>query len=313
MAEEESEVETEKTDMKIFESTISGNDATGDVDSTEHPTDSDAEPINHVYVTSKSWNVTLGDPFHGICIDSAAQRSVVGVEQAKAYCSLFNVPFSPSESNARNVFSFATHKHIGLGLLTVRVPIAPTHFISVSVEVVDTNVPFLLGLDTMEKYKMVLDTDKCILSSKLEGWQIRLRKKLGHLYYEWGPNVLFTESELMKVHRHFHHLDSERLYSVMSCAEPDKTSLEVLRTLKRISSTWDRFQCCSRNPHRFRVSLPDADVVFNRTLCLDLMYLENKPVLHVVNKDTKFSAAAFLGKETAGATWNKFMVIWVCV
>ena len=312
-AEEDSEVETETTDMTIFESIISGNGATGDVDSTEHPTDSDVEPINHVYLTSKSWNVTLGGPSHGICIDSAAQRSVVGVEQAKAYCSLFNVPFSPSESNTRNVFSFGIHKHIGLGLLTVQVPIAPTHFISVSVEVVDTNVPFLLGLDTMEKYKMVLETDKCMLSSKLEGWQIRLRKKLGHLYYEWVPNVLFTESELMKVHRHFHHPDSERLYSVMSRTEPDKTSPEVLRTLKRISSTCDLCQRRTRAPHRFRVSLPDADVVFNRTLCLDLMYLENKPVLHVVDKDTEFSAAAFLGKETADATWNTFMNILVCV
>ncbi|CDF36525.1 unnamed protein product [Chondrus crispus] len=311
--EEDSEVETEKTDITIFESVISGNNATGDVDSTEHPTDSDGEAISHVYLTSKSWNVTVGDPFHGICIDSAAQRSVVGVEQAKAYCSLFNVPFSPSASNARNIFSFGTHKHVGLGLLTVRVPIAPTHFISLSVEVVDTNVPFLLGLDNMEKYKMVLDTDKCILSSKLEGWQIRLWKKRGHLYYVWGPNILFTESELMKVHRHFHHPYSERLYSVMSRAEPDKTSPEVLRTLKRISSTCDLCQRRSRAPHRFRVSLPDADVVFNRTLCLDLMYLDNTPVLHVVDKETKFSAAAFLGKETAEATWNTFMNIWVCV
>ena len=58
---------------------------------------------------------------------------------------------------------------------------------------------------------MVLDTDKCMLSSKLEGWQIHLREKLGHMYYKWGPNILFTESELMKVHRHFHHLDSELL------------------------------------------------------------------------------------------------------
>ena len=43
------------------------------------------------------------------------------------------------------------------------------------------------------------------------------------------------------------------------------------------------------------------------------MYLENALVLHVVDEDTTFSAAAFLGKETADATWNTFMNIWVCV
>ena len=64
----------------------------------------------------------------------------------------------------------------------------------------------------------------------------------------------------MKVHRHFHHPDSERLYSVMSRAEPDKTSPEVLRTWKRISYTCDLCQRRSRAPHCIRDSLPDADV-----------------------------------------------------
>lgn len=199
--------------------------------------------------------MTAGDPFHGICIDSAAQRSVVVVEQAKAYCNLFNLPFSPSKENERAIFRFGTHKHFGLGSLTVRIPVAPTHFISLSVEVVNINVPFLLGLDTKERYKMVLDTDKGTLSSKLEGCHISLRKNLGQLYYEWGPNILFTESERMKVHRHFHHPDSERLHSVMSRADPKRTSPEVLRALKRISSTCDLCQRRSRAPHRFRVAL----------------------------------------------------------
>ena len=49
---------------------------------------------------------------------------------------------------------------------------APTHFIARSVEVVDNNIAFLHGFDNMNKYKMVLGTDKCMLSSKLEVWWI---------------------------------------------------------------------------------------------------------------------------------------------
>ena len=70
---DESEVETETTDMTIFESILSENDTTGDVDSTEHHTDSGSDAIKHVYLTSKSCNVTVGYLFHGICIDSASQ------------------------------------------------------------------------------------------------------------------------------------------------------------------------------------------------------------------------------------------------
>lgn len=60
----------------------------------------------------------------------------------------------------------------------------PTYFLSLSVYVVDTNVPFLLGFDNMERYKMVLDTEKGVLSSRLEGWSLHLKKKVGHLYYD---------------------------------------------------------------------------------------------------------------------------------
>lgn len=66
--------------------------------------------------------------------------------------------------------------------------------------------------------------------------------KLGHLYYDWGPEVLFTGTELMKVHRHYHIPDSERLYSVIRRADPSITSPQVLQELRRISVTCDLCQ-----------------------------------------------------------------------
>ena len=117
----------------------------------------------------------------------------------------------------------------------------------------------------------------------------------------------------MKVHKHFYHPDSERLYAVMKRANPTKASPQVLRDLRRINETCHLCQRLAHAPHRFHVALPDEDVIFNRTVCLDLMYLDNSAVLHVVDKDTKFSAASFLAKETAEETWKTFMSIWVCV
>lgn len=80
-----SEEETESTEMIIFECILSGNDTTEDADSTAHPIDTCSNAINNVYLTNKSWNGTEGDPFHSVCVDSAPQRSITGVEQAKAY------------------------------------------------------------------------------------------------------------------------------------------------------------------------------------------------------------------------------------
>ena len=120
-------------------------------------------------------------------------------------------------------------------------------------------------------------------------------------------------SELVRVHRHFYHPNSERLYSLMKRGVPGKTSPRVLHDLEEIESTCDLCQRLSHAPHRFRVSLPDKDVVFNRTVCMDIMFLEGKPVLHIVDRDTKFSAAAFLKSETTDETWETLMRIWVSV
>ena len=46
---------------------------------------------------------------------------------------------------------------------------------------------------------------------------------------------------------------------------------------------------------------------------MDIMFLEGKSVLHVVDRDTKFSAAVFLRSETTEETWETFMRIRISV
>lgn len=83
--------------------------------------------------------------------------------------------------------------------------------------------------------------------------------------------------------------------------------------LERITATCEVCQPESDAPHRFRVSLPHGECVFNRIVCLYLIKLKRRTVLHVVDKDTKFSAACFLKGESSAETWNAFMMVWVSV
>ena len=268
------------------------------------------EDGENIFVVNESSVVPDNLPFLGACVDSAAQKTVIGELQAKAYCEFMNIPFAPNTSSTGTVFRFGTHRHKGLGKLEIRIPITDFHFLELSVDIVGINVPFFFGLDMLKAFKMVIDAEHFILSSRLQGWEVQLTEKLGHLYYEWGAAVMFTEAELQKTHRHFFHPQSERLYAVMKRADPETTSPTVLSDLERIAATCDICQRAAQKPHRFRVSLPEGDIVFNRTVCLDLMFLDSKTVLHIVDKDTKFSAAAFLGRETAEAVWEVYMRIW---
>ena len=164
---------------------------------------------------------------------------------------------------------------------------------------VDVDVPLLLGLDFLDEYKMNVDTANDMLESKSHIWSLPLTRNLGHLYLEWDYETLFTSEELRKLHNHFFHPESGRLYSMLKRADDSQTTPSDLKELERIASECN---VCQRNmaaPTRFRTVLPPEDVVLNRFLCMDIMFLDGKAVLHMVDKDTKFSAAAFLPEQTA--------------
>ena len=50
--------------------------------------------------------------------------------------------------------------------------------------------------------------------------------------------------------------------------------------------------------------------MFNRTLLMDLMFLDSKAVLHIICKDTLFSATQFVKGQSTADIWNEYMAIW---
>lgn len=159
---------------------------------------------------------------------------------------------------------------------------------------------------------MTIDTTTCQLKSKSGQWTLPLVKKKEHLYVDMDFfSIQYTAGELKKVHRHFFHPESGRLYPMMRRADPGKTDAATLKQLQDIDK---RFDICRRNmrePGRFRVSLPNNDIVFNRTVCVDLMSLKKKAVLHIVDSDTNLNAACFLDHHTAKHVWKMFVAKWV--
>ena len=211
-------------DSKIFESlvTSSHQEEHSDTNESALPDIEGEGSAENVYFTNNVFELKATDTFLGACIDSTAQKIEVGKRQAQAYCDFSNVTFELQTDSPTRTFSFATHEHSSMGTILIRVPITESHFIELPVDVVNVQIPFLLGLDTMKRFKLVLDTDNQRLSSKSEGWDVPLMSKRGHLYYEWKPEILFTQSELVRIHKHFYHPKSERLYSLMKRGVPEK-------------------------------------------------------------------------------------------
>jgi hypothetical protein len=73
------------------------------------------------------------------------------------------------------------------------------------VDVVPTNVPMLLGLDVLDQLGLCADTVHNTSHCTAEDWNLPLVRKLGHVYLEWSATdrILYTKSELQKLHRNF--------------------------------------------------------------------------------------------------------------
>ncbi len=148
--------------------------------------------------------------FHGACVDNGAQKSVIGERQAKAYCKIPEFKFKLEPSST--FFRFGDGSYPSLGSMEIRIPIPNGSFLKIQSDVVSACIPFLLGLDVLDRESIVANNVTNELQSPLSGWSIPLKRKFGHLYLCLGTKeVLFTKTELVKLHRHFHHPSSGNL------------------------------------------------------------------------------------------------------
>ena len=77
-----------------------------------------------------------------------------------------------------------------------------------------------------------------------------------------------------------------------------------------ISKSCETCQAFSVPLQRFSVALPPTEIIFNRKIALDLMWIEHKAVLHVVDPETHFSAATFIKQHSVESVWESFVTCW---
>lgn len=157
--------------------------------------------------------------WEGACVDTGAQKTVIGLRQAQAYCRYKGVKFKPCRNN--NFYRFGVNLHKSLGSITIRLP-TPHSFISLTVDVVKCDIPFLLGLNIMDKYKMYLNTVENVLCFPEMNWKIPIMRKLVHAYLQWKNSdcTLYTRSELIKLHIGFQHPADDKLLKLFKQARP---------------------------------------------------------------------------------------------
>jgi hypothetical protein len=104
--------------------------------------------------------------WNGAHIDTGAQRIVIVLAQARAYCKFLSIPFALSI--CKQVFVFGVDKRNSLGILHMRLPTPNGSFIMLEVDVVPTNAPMQLGSDVLDKFGLSADTVHNVLHCTAE-------------------------------------------------------------------------------------------------------------------------------------------------
>lgn len=149
----------------------------------------------------------------------------------------------------------------------------------------------------LERHKWNVFNVKHSLESVSEGWHAPLLRKLGHDFLPW-PTISTSffarvESDLLYKTSTIRRLPNCFTFStVLFLTMFVKNKLDILNELCRFCHTW---QTHSSRSLDFTVCFPD-DAIFNSRIMMDLMYINEFPVLHIVDCGTNFPAACFISK-----------------
>lgn len=152
--------------------------------------------------------------FVGYCLDTGAARSLVGADRYVALCkelghqlkrrpSGTTVKFGSSSFQSR--VSFAT-----------RINVAQDQFIQLNVDIVNGNIPFLIGLEVMKKYGLTLDFAVDEFRDHACTWTRIMSYHQGHAFIsDDHVKILFTKPELQRMHLHFFHPSTGKSFNLI--------------------------------------------------------------------------------------------------
>lgn len=251
--------------------------------------------------------------FKGLLIDSgAAIWSTGGIGQLRALQRIDNSVIMNTATAGSNHFTFGVTPAPSIGSVHFETPIGQIFF-----HIVGINTPFLLSLADMDAKGVFLNntTNQLIQGDRAHS----VIRQYGHAFLKWhsSPYTLITESfeqnpcfltevELHRLHRRFGHPSVRRLHQILHRAghQPDLSMLEHLSKYCR------HCQLHGRSPGRFSFVIKD-DTEFNFNIIVDILYIQGKPVLHVIDEATRFQTGRWLKDISAKHVWDQLRVCWV--
>ena len=174
-------------------------------------------------------------------LDTGASRSVMGLNTARAMARARGERFMLQPS--RRLFRFGVTTERSLGTMTVTIP-TPSKPLTIVLDVVSSDIPFLLGLDAMLRHRLqplvVANLLQIVPLGNGAGTVLRTEIVDGHMYLPFTPvsrtaAVFYSRAELLKLHRALYHPSARALFALLKKADPAKLDGETKRFSRKYS------------------------------------------------------------------------------
>jgi hypothetical protein len=251
------------------------------------------------------------DTFYEIMIDSSVfRRFTVDYEQFLVYQKnnkndLINV----IKAETINV-QFEIESTLSLKSITIDIPIELMKF-----HVIKTNTSFLLSLADMNRLKVYFNNVENILFMITKNRSLSIIRRFDHDFLLWKNSYslhsyiaqsfkfnfcYLIDVELRQLHRRFDHSFITKWHDLLKRSNHD-VKKSIIEKLTRFCIFCQKYAKCSE---RFKFTSKD-EINFNYSVIVDIMYIENRLILHVIDNVTRFQAAKWLQNLIAKHTLKK--------
>ncbi|KID81309.1 Ribonuclease H-like protein [Metarhizium guizhouense ARSEF 977] len=267
----------------------------------DDPYDDNKRPDNDTFICEDRYS---NETFRGILPDTGASGvSSAGFPQVQALQRL--QPSLKVDKAEGHEIKFGKGSETTIGVIRL-----PTILGTINFHVLLTSTPFLFSITDMDRLGVYLhNLENLLIQGEIK---IPVIRRWGHPWWiiDAVTTTAFhlTETQLRQLHRRFGHPSVNRLTKMLQRADQEFDS----KALRRLTQLCRHCQINGKAPSRFRFTLRD-DHEFNYEIIVDIVQIDDKPALHIVDSATSFQAARFLDSrgQKAKDIWDTLRACWI--
>ena len=271
-----------------------------------------------VAFTTYSFNATTSSrydesEFKDLLIDSdVVMRFTNGIGQLKTLQNINKTVKIDTSTAGSASFIFGIGSTSSINTINLNTPLGMIVF-----HIVQINTPFLLCFADMDKLGAFFNNiaNQLVQSNRFHP----VIRRYGHAFLAWyisafnitteslDHNPCFlTDVELRRLHRRFGHSSVRRLQHVL---ERFGHEFEI-KALKHFIKYCEHCQKHEKSFGRFSFIIKN-DVDFNYNIIVNILYINSKSILHIVDNAIRFQIGRWLKEVFAKHVWNQLRYCWI--